>query len=79
MLSEIKEHLKFISLELQEAQSSIEHYADANSPEDAPFLQQAARLDRLHNDYAEVVLGISTGVIQSADEALAHIKTIEGR
>lgn len=79
MLTEIKEHLKFISLELQDAQSSIEHYAGDNTPDDAPFLEQAARLDRLHNDYADVVLGIATGVITSADQALAHIKTIEGR
>lgn len=78
MLDEFKEHLKFISMEIQSAETSLEHYV-GDTPNDAPFAAQVKRLNAIHNDYDTVISAISRGVIASIGDAIVEIRKIEAR
>ncbi|MCR5943936.1 hypothetical protein FG152_24495 [Ochrobactrum sp. XJ1] len=77
MLNELKEHLKFISKEIQSAQSSINHYALDDGPENVPFAKHAQRLDALHNHYGDLIVAINNGVITDPEQVLTRIRQIE--
>ncbi|MCR8493669.1 hypothetical protein [Brucella anthropi] len=77
MLNELKEHLKFISKEIQSAQNSINHYALDDGPENVPFAKHAQRLDALHNHYGDLIAAISAGAITDPEQVLARIRQIE--
>jgi ribose 5-phosphate isomerase len=77
MLNELKEHLKFISKEIQRAQSSIDHYALDDGPENVPFAKHAQRLDALHNHYGNLIVDINRGEITDPEQVLARIRQIE--
>ncbi|OCJ08579.1 hypothetical protein A6U87_28900 [Rhizobium sp. AC44/96] len=78
MLNEFKEHLKFISMEIQSAEMSLDHYV-GNTPDDAPFAAQVKRLNAIHNDYDTVIAAISTGAITSIGDAIVEVRKIEAR